>query len=77
LEKWKLREDLTALAFAQALVLILETFLLMLLLYFFNKWFLSNVVSAQNPGKIAFLTAVVFSVITVTLIIVTTYLNFR
>jgi hypothetical protein len=78
--RWKngrLREDLTALAFAQVIVLIVETLLLMLLFYFFNKWYLSSIANAPNSRKIAFLTAVVFSVITVALIIITTYLNFR
>ncbi len=73
----RLREDLTALAVAQVVVLILEALLLMLLFYFFNKWYLSNVANARNPEKIAFLTATVFAVITIAVIIITTYLNFR
>lgn len=78
--KWRkgeLREDLTGLAIAQATVLIIEATLLLLLIYYFNKWYLSNVVNASNPNRIAIWTAGIYAVVTVGLILVATYLNFR
>lgn len=78
--RWKngeLREDLTGLAVAQALVLIIEAVLLILLIYQINRWYLSNVTNASDPGKIAIWTAGVYAVITMGLIIIATYLNFR
>jgi hypothetical protein len=78
--RWKngeLREDLPSLAFAQATVLIIEAALLLLLIYYVNKWYLSNVVGVSDPGKIALWTAGIYAVITVGVILVTTYLNFK
>ncbi len=78
--RWKngeLREDLTGLAVAQAAVLIIEAALLLLLIYRVNKWYLSSVANAGDPGKIAIWMAGIYAVITLGLIIVTTYLNFK
>lgn len=78
--RWKngeLKEDLTGLAFAQATVLIIEAALLLLLIYYVNKWYLSSVAGASDPVKIALWTAGVYAVITVGIIVVTTYLNFK
>lgn len=78
--RWKngeLKEDLTGLAFAQATVLIIEAALLLLFIYYVNKWYLSSVAEASDPVKIALWTAGVYAVITVGIIVVTTYLNFK
>ena len=76
-ENGKLKEDLTGLAVAQSAMLVIEAGLLLLLIYQINKWYLSSVTNAGDPGKIAIWTAGVYAVITVSLIIITTYLNFR
>ncbi|MGY6741496.1 MAG: hypothetical protein ACXIUQ_02085 [Cecembia sp.] len=64
-------------AFAQATVLIIEAALLLLFIYYVNKWYLSSVAEASDPVKIALWTAGVYAVITVGIIVVTTYLNFK
>lgn len=77
--RWKngrLREDLTAFALVQALILILEALLLIFLLHLFNKWYLASVVNARGPERIAFLTSVVLATITVLTIVIATYINF-
>lgn len=78
--RWKngeLMEDLTVLAFAQAIVLIMEAALLMFFFYYVNKWYLSSVAGVSDTLNIPLWTAGVYAVITVGIIIVTTYLNFR
>jgi hypothetical protein len=78
--RWKngeLNEDLTSLALAQATLLIMEAALLILLIYQLNKWYLSSVANVSDPSKIAIWTAGVYAVITIGLILVTTYTNFR
>lgn len=78
--RWKrgeLKEDLTNLAFTQVTILIIEATLLLLLIYYINKWYLSNVVGTSDSVKIALWTAGVYAVITVGVIVVMTYLNFK
>lgn len=59
----KLREDLAALTVAQTIILIVETFLLMLLMYYINNGFLANVIKSNNSSKIAIWTAGIYIVI--------------
>jgi hypothetical protein len=78
--RWKnnaLKEDLSGLAYAQATVLTIEAALLLILIYFFNKWYLSRVVGVSDTVKVALWTAGIYAVITLAIIVVTTYLNFK
>lgn len=72
-----LREDLTSLALTQATLLIIEAALLLLLIYYINKWYLTNLTGARDPVKVALWTACICAVITVGVILATTYLNFK
>lgn len=69
----KLREDLTALAISQAAILIIETALLMFLIHYVNKWFLSSVAKSGNTNSIAIWTLGIYAVITLGFIIFLMY----
>jgi hypothetical protein len=78
--RWKngeLRNDLTGLAFVQAIVLMIEAAVLLSLIYYFNRWYLSRVVNASDPRLIANWTLGVYAVVTAGLIIVVTFLNVK
>ena len=78
--KWrngKLREDLGGLATAQTVILLVEAILLMLIIYYTNKWFLSNISKATNANNKATWTTVVYSLITVGFIIFLIYTAFK
>ncbi len=67
----KLREDNATdlkLLIVQTLILVIEAGLLMLLMYYVNRWYLANVAKANNPNSIATWTAGIYAVITLTLI---------
>lgn len=54
----KIREDFIS-TITQATISLIEAALLILLIYFINKWFLSNIAKSANSIKIANLTAVI------------------
>ncbi len=73
----KLREDLTALAISQTTILIIEATLLLLLLYYVNKWFLSNIIKAENVNSIAIWTGGIYAIITLSFIAFIIYASFK
>lgn len=78
--KWsdgKLREDLTGLAIAQSVILILEAVLLMLLMFYINKRFLSNAAKVNNGTEIATWTAGAYLLITLSFIGSIIYASFK
>jgi hypothetical protein len=78
--KWrdgKLREDLGGLATAQTIILLVEASLLMLIMLYINKRFLSNIVKAVNANFIATLTAGIHSIITLAFIAFLIYTAFK
>jgi hypothetical protein len=78
--KWrngKLREDLGSLATAQTIILLVEAVLLMLLIHYINKRFLSNITKATNVNNIATWTTVFYGLITVGFIIFLIYTAFK
>lgn len=60
----KLREDTSWLVIPQTLILVIEAALLILLIYYFNRWFLSSVAKSINANSIAVWTLRGYSVIT-------------
>jgi|SRR6476659_1936859 len=76
-ENGKLREDITGLMIVQALILIIEAALLMMLMYYINKRFLSGIARLNNANTIATWTAGIYSVITITFIVVLIYIAFK
>lgn len=73
----KLREDLTAYTTVSVIILIVEAALLILLIYYINMWYLSSVVKVSDPNRVAKWTAGVYALITLGLIVFTTYPNFK
>lgn len=69
----KLREDLTVLAISQTTILIIEAALLMFLLHYLNKWFLSSVAKSENTNSMAIWTSGIYAVITLGFIIFMMY----
>jgi hypothetical protein len=61
--------DLTGVMIAQILVLIIEAVLLMLIIYFINKWYLVNMAKVSNPRSFAMWTAAIYAAINITMII--------
>jgi hypothetical protein len=58
--KWnddKLRENLTGFIIAETSILVIEAGLLSLIIYYLNKWFLTNVAKASNPIGISYWTS--------------------
>lgn len=49
----KLRDDLTLFGISQVAILILESVILLLIIYFVNKRYLTNIVKASNTRAIA------------------------
>ena len=69
--KWKdgrLREDLTSLAVTQTVILVIEAVLLMLLMFYINKRFLSNSAKVNNANETAAWTAGTYLVMTLAFI---------
>lgn len=78
--KWrdgKLREDLGGLATAQTIILLVEAVLLMLIMFYINKRFLSSIAKTTNANNIATWTAVIYGLITVAFIIFLIYTAFK
>lgn len=78
--KWrdgKLREDLGGLATAQTIILLVEVGLLMLIMLYINKRFLSNIAKSANANFIATLTAGIYSIITIAFIVYLIYTAFK
>lgn len=65
----KLREDTIYLTIAQSFILVVEAALLILLIYYFNKWFLGSITKSHNTHSIATWTAAAHLVITLIFII--------
>jgi hypothetical protein len=59
----KLRNDLTFFGISQVAILILEIVILLLIIYFINKWYLANIVKASNNRTIALWTGGIFLLI--------------
>jgi hypothetical protein len=59
----KLRDDLTFFDISQIAILILETIILLLIIYFINKWYLANIVKTNNNRTIALWTGGIFLLI--------------
>jgi len=78
--KWrdgKLREDLGGLATAQTIILLVEAALLMLLILYINRRFLTGIAKAPNANSIALWTAGAYSLITVAFIVFLIYTAFK
>ncbi len=78
--KWsdgKLREDLTGLAIAQSVILVIEAVVLMLLMFYINKRFLSNAAKVTNGTVIATWTAGIYLLITLCFIGFIMYVSFK
>ena len=73
----KLREDLTGLVIAQTFVLILEATLLTILLYYINKWYISQIVKANNSNTVVLWTVSIYAIITLVFIIFLIYTAFK
>ncbi|MBK1442734.1 hypothetical protein JHJ32_22230 [Parapedobacter sp. ISTM3] len=79
--RWKdgvLREDLTGLALAQLIVLIIEGGLLILIMFYVNRWFLLNVPEkVDDARRIAMRTSGIQSAITAIFIAFVIYVSFK
>ena len=79
--RWKdreLREDLTGLAMAQLIVLIIEGGLLILIMFYVNRWFLLNVSEkVDDAHRIAMRTSGIQSAITAIFIAFVIYVSFK
>lgn len=78
--KWrdgKLREDLGGLATAQTIILLVEAALLMFLMLYINRRFLTGIAKASNANSIALWTAGVYGLITVGFILFLIYTAFK
>ena len=78
--KWsdgKLRKDLTDLAIAQSVILVLEAVVLMLLMFYINKRFLSNAAKVNNGTEIATWTAGAYLLITLCFVGFVIYSGFK
>lgn len=73
----KLRDDLTGLAIAQSVVLILETVLLMLFIFYLNRKFLLNTAKVNNANEIAMGTSLAYLIITLSFIGFLIYTSFK
>ncbi len=58
------REDMLPMTITQSVILVIQVSLLMLLIYFIDKWFLLNIVKSNNSKDIAIRTIKVYSIIT-------------
>jgi hypothetical protein len=76
-ENHKPKENLIPAAIMQTVILIVETVLLMFLMYYINKWYLSSVAKSNNSNNIALWTAGIYSVITLSFIIFLMYVCFK
>lgn len=78
--KWrdgKLREDLGGLATAQTIILLVEAALLMLLMHYINRRYLTGITKAANVNSIALCTAGTYSLITIAFIVYLIYTAFK
>ncbi len=78
--KWrdgKLREDLTGLAIAQSVILVLEAAILMLLIFYINKRFLSSTAKVNNGNEIASWTVGIHLLITLAFVCFLMYASFK
>lgn len=73
----KLREDLSTLIISQAVILIIEAALLALLMFYVNKWFLSNIAKSEDVSSVAIWTTGIYAVITLAFILFLTYAAFK
>lgn len=73
----KLREDLSGFATAQAVILVVEAAVFLLLLHYINRWYLSSVAKVDDPTRVAFWTAMIYAVITLGLVFTVIYSNYR
>jgi hypothetical protein len=73
----KLREDLGGLATAQTIILLAEATLLMLLMLYINRRFLTGIVKVPNENSIALWTAGAYSLITIAFIAFLIYTSFK
>lgn len=64
------KDNFTATMITQMLILIIETALLMLIMYFINKWYLSIIAKVDNPKNIAMWTAGIYAILNVSIIII-------
>ena len=64
----KLREDVSAAAAIQTIILIVEAALLVLLIYFVNRKFLASIAKTGNTISVANWTAISYAIITLTFI---------
>lgn len=62
-ENGKLKENLTLFNVSQLVLLIFESAILLLIIYFINKWYLVNIVKADNNRTIALWTGGIFFLI--------------
>ena len=77
--RWKngqLREDLSGLMIANTILLIVETALLVILLYYLNKQYI-NAFKGSDHYKIAWWTTGVYAAVTLMIVVFSTYLNYR
>lgn len=73
----KQREDWFLAGTMQTLILLIETVLLMMIMFYINKKFLSGIVKATNGNSIALWTAGIYSLITVAFIVFLIYTVFK
>jgi len=73
----KLIDDLRGLVIAQTVILLIEATLLMLLMFYINKWYLIGIAKAGNANNIAVWTASIYSLITVGVVIFLIYIAFK
>jgi hypothetical protein len=73
----KPREDLLPAGIMQTILLLIETLLLMLLMLYINRRFLSGIVKASNSNNIALWTAGIYSFVTIAFIFFLIYVAFK
>jgi hypothetical protein len=69
----KLRDDLAIFNISQIVILILESAILLFIIYFINKWYLANIMKVSNNRAIALWTGGILLLIELAFIIVLAY----
>ncbi len=76
-ENGEIKENLFTLATANIFIMLIESLILMTLIYYFNRWYLFNILKSSNSKKTAKWVASLSMIISFGWIFIITYLNFN
>lgn len=73
----EIRKNLTPLAITQTVILSIEAIILLALLHYLNKLYISSFLKENSIANIGFWISIIYSAITVSFIIILMYLSFK